>query len=103
MCMQACVHTCVRLCVHVCVRQTLNSISFSGSANGHVQEEWAHFADLVLGWALDPSTVTGPEINAPGLFRGLSGEGEPPTPGAPVYSASSDAAWENLTNSDYHR
>ncbi|KAL3147502.1 hypothetical protein ABBQ38_014558 [Trebouxia sp. C0009 RCD-2024] len=74
-----------------------------GSANGHVKEEWAHFADLVLGWALDSTTVTGPEVNAPGLFRGLSGEGEPPTPGAPVYSASSDAVWENLINSDYHR
>lgn len=83
--------------------QVLNSMRFAGSANGHVKEEWAHFADLVLGWALDPSTVTGPGVHPPGLFRGLSGEGEPPTPGAPVYSASSDAAWENLVNSDYHR
>ena len=75
----------------------------SGSANGHVEEEWAHFADLILGWALDPSTVTGPGIIPPGLFRGLSWDGEPPTPGAAAYSASSDAAWENLVNSDYHR
>ncbi|KAL0039031.1 hypothetical protein WJX77_005730 [Trebouxia sp. C0004] len=74
-----------------------------GAASGHVEEEWAQMADLILGWALDPAMVTAPGFNTPGLFKTLSGEGEPPTPGAPVYSSSSDAAWENLVTSDYHR
>ncbi len=75
----------------------------AGGASGHVEEEWAQLADLILGWALGPATVTAPGFNTPSLFKTLSGEGEPPTPGAPVYSSSSDAAWENLVNSDYHR
>ena len=75
----------------------------AGGASGHVEEDWAQLADLILGWALGPATVTAPGFNTPSLFKTLSGEGEPPTPGAPVYSSSSDAAWENLVNSDYHR
>ena len=76
----------------------------TGGACGQVEQEWAQFADLILGWAVNPATLAAPGgVNTPGLFKSLSGEGEPPTPGAPTYSSSSDAAWETLVSSEYHR
>lgn len=69
--------------------------------NGRAEEEWGHFADVILGWALDPSSVRGPGSPSPGLFKTFSMEGEPPTPGAPTDFT--DAAWENLVNSNFHR
>lgn len=74
----------------------------TGAGSGRADQEWSSLADVILGWALDPSTVTGAGMPTPGLFKTLSVDGEPPTPGAPLTDAS-DAAWENLVNSDYHR
>lgn len=72
-----------------------------GAGSGRADQEWSSLADVILAWALSPSSITGAGLPTPGLFKTLSMEGEPPTPGAP--NDSSDTAWENLFNSDFHR
>lgn len=79
----------------------LNRMFCTGAGSGRADQEWSSLADVILAWALDPSSITGVGLPTPGLYKTLSMEGKPPTPGPP--SDSSDTAWENLVNSDFHR